>query len=381
MKRFIFIKGKNPLLSKMEIEMYLQNMNKRYSIIEDLDDFLVVDTSISPDIINDLGGTLKIVEVIEEWEEASDDAMDKVQEMVTARNFGLSVYAERNEHEIYKEMGKLLKQKLRSNGVKAKYMGIAKSMRPQMSNVDLLRKGVPNECTEIVVCVSDDIYIGVTRSLHNPMEYRKRDMERPMQRPIYSIPPRLANIMLNFAGAKPGDLVLDPFCGIGTILQEAAIRGMRIAGIDNDRECVDAAKINLHWLSEEYKIDVEEGLIGVGSATDLLAHFPRNSVDAIATEPYLGPPLRGRVTERDVRKIFKELDVLYKKTLKSMSAVLKSGGRAAIISPCIRMQKGKVSHFEFQKLAKGSSFKIIESVIDAEKRHKVQREIFIIEKR
>ncbi|MFH0929275.1 MAG: DNA methyltransferase [Candidatus Aenigmatarchaeota archaeon] len=381
MGRFIFIKGKNPVLSKLELESYFQSRCVKYSIVDDSDDFTIIDAKIDPKMIDSLGGTLKIAELITECEDITPEAMKDVEKMISARVFGLSVYAEKREHGIYKLVGKTLKENLRENGVKAKYLGFSISRRPQMSNVELIKRKILEESVEVVVCYSDRFYIGVTRALHNPFEYQKRDMERPEQRPIFSIPPRLANILINLSGAKPGDLLLDPFCGIGTILQEAALRGMRIAGIDKDPSCVEASKINLHWLSEEYKLEIDDGMIGFGDATRLSDNFLKDSVDAIATEPYLGPPLRGSQRENEVRKIFRQLEPMYAKSLRAMGRILKKGKRVAIISPCIRMHKGKAAHFEFQRLAKAAGFKIIESVIDAEKRHVTQREIFIIEKR
>ena len=249
-----------------------------------------------------------------------------------------------------------------------------------MTNVEIIKKKLVEESVEIIVCASDKYYIGTTESLHNPFDYQKRDMERPIQRPIFSIPPRLANIMINLVGAKGGDSLLDPFCGIGTILQEAALRKIKINGIDKDEECIKSAKTNLGWLADQYGINIDLEKIRHGDATRLSEYFEEDSIDAIATEPYLGPPLKGNQSHEDVEKIFEEIRPLYEKALKEFYKVLKGGKRASIVSPCIRMRENKVIRFNFKEIAEASGFKIINSIIDAEKRHRTQREIFVIEK-
>jgi adenine-specific DNA methylase len=44
--------------------------------------------------------------------------------------------------------------------------------------------------------------------------------------------PQIVRFLLNYLGAKDGTKILDPFCGSGTTLVEAALRGIPAAGID-----------------------------------------------------------------------------------------------------------------------------------------------------
>jgi tRNA G10 N-methylase Trm11 len=254
---------------------------------------------------------------------------------------------------------------------------------PQLTNVEVIKKRFVEESAEIVVCSSQNrFYVGVTRHLHNPFEFQKRDVGRPIQRTIFSIPPRLSNILINLSGAKEGDMLLDPFCGIGTILQEAALNGIEIAGIDTDEGCVNSCKENLRWLSKEYGLDLKdlEKKIVSGDARKLSEYFGEESFDAIATEPYLGPPLKKKPSVEDAKKILDDIRELYEKSLEEMYKILKRGKRIAITSPRIRVTKSKSIGLGFDSIASGIGFKIISSFVDAESRHKTLREIFIIEK-
>lgn len=385
MERLIFIKGKNPELSRLEIISYLDSRNYKYSVVEDSVDFVVIDMdSVVLGVIESLGGTLKIANVLAEGDDINKEDVGNLglEKLLKEKIFGLSVYSQTNQYEIYNSIGKDLKNVFKEKGIKAKYFGFPKHRRPMMRNIEVIKKELVEHSFELVVCVSEKrFYIGITNSLHNPLEFQKRDVGRPVQRAIFSIPPRLANIMINLAQAKEGDILLDPFCGIGTILQEAALKGIIIAGIDKDENCITSARQNLKWLSDEYNLRMDLGRrVKAGDATKLSKYFKKDSIDAIVTEPYLGPPLKGNQNQKKVKELFDELRPMYEKSLKEMHKVLGSGKRVVIVSPCIRTREDNVIKFDFENIAKKVGFKIIESVTDFEKRHRTIREIFVIEK-
>lgn len=59
-----------------------------------------------------------------------------------------------------------------------------------------------------------------------------------------SLKPTIAAAMLRVAGVLPGESVLDPFCGAGTILIEAALLGAEAYGGDNNLQALAAARDN-----------------------------------------------------------------------------------------------------------------------------------------
>lgn len=67
--------------------------------------------------------------------------------------------------------------------------------------------------------------------------------QRPFQ---YSaaLPPRIARMMVNLV-ATPGDSLVDPCCGVGTVLVEAAEMGVRALGCDINPRLVEHAAANL----------------------------------------------------------------------------------------------------------------------------------------
>jgi len=110
----------------------------------------------------------------------------------------------------------------------------------------------------------------------------KRFIERmPANRPFLhpsTMPPKLARCMVNLARAPSGCLVLDPFCGAGSILLEAGAVGYRVVGSDVNDVMVEGCSRNLKYFRIPF-----DGLI-VGDARKL----PFNAIDCIVSDPPYG---------------------------------------------------------------------------------------------
>jgi tRNA G10 N-methylase Trm11 len=308
-----------------------------------------------------------------------------------SRLFGLSVYPDsRNNSRFFKDFASALKSNLRQHGINAKFMPVPPG-RSSLTHVEVLKKGIE----EIVVCMgSSKIHVAKTLSVHNPFEFQKRDVKRPRQRSMYSIPPRLARIMVNLSLPKSEGkgILLDPFCGIGTILQEAALIGFDILGTDIDEKCCVGAIENLYWLSQDYSLNLEDldKKIMRMDATKLSKVFQPGSVDLIVTEPNLGPPLKIAPDKNKAEGILRGLKPLYQKSLHEFSTILKPGGKVCMVFP--RFEFGK--HFarpEALKLASRAGLRPVNVLkkhglpgrfpyVDKEQRHKTIREIWVFEK-
>lgn len=57
--------------------------------------------------------------------------------------------------------------------------------------------------------------------------------------------PRMIRALVNLAHARPGEIVLDPFCGTGGTQIEAGLLGCRTVGTDADPEMVRGTRLNL----------------------------------------------------------------------------------------------------------------------------------------
>lgn len=165
-------------------------------------------------------------------------------------------------------------------------------------------------------------------------DFRKRNQnERPFHRPV-ALMPKMARLFVNLARLKTGDCVLDPFCGAGSILIEAAEMGIKPIGRDLDWKMIRGCKKNLEFYG--LKADVAKG-----DATKIELKTEKGKpmiVDAIATDP---PYARAS-------KVFSEdLIGTYRDFIKSAFKALKPGGYLVAATPT-------TSKFPYQK----SGFKL-----------------------
>jgi SAM-dependent methyltransferase len=96
---------------------------------------------------------------------------------------------------------------------------------------------------------------------------------------------------------RPGDVVLDPMCGIGTTLIEAIDARRRAVGIEYEPHWVDIARANLD-LARDRGHDHDGRVIG-GDARQLEALLPPEYVGQVAlvvTSPPYGPSVHGQVS-------------------------------------------------------------------------------------
>jgi len=100
---------------------------------------------------------------------------------------------------------------------------------------------------------------------------------RPFTHPS-NLTPQLALCMLNMARMREGQIVLDPFCGVGSTLMECHLLGGRPIGIDIAEKMVRGSMRNLRWMGA-----TQLGII-LGDARNL----PIREVDAIVTDPPYG---------------------------------------------------------------------------------------------
>ncbi len=172
---------------------------------------------------------------------------------------------------------------------------------------------------EIRVILSNKLYVGkkLVKIPRSSFEDRKVKY-RPYFSPV-SIHPRLARALVNLSRIKEGQTLLDPFCGTGGVLMEAALVGARTIGSDIDRRMVRGAKENLSSL----KIDSELFCADISKVKDRVAE-----VDAIATDPPYG---KAATTNRE------DVFSLYKRAFEAFSDVLKPGGYACVVLPDLEL--------------------------------------------
>ena len=429
---YVFIPGKNWKLSLAELISFLEARDVKFEVRQLSKEFFAVSTEENASVlaIADLGGILKIGRATADFatqiaekaflqrdkqareqmrrEIAAGGLINEMLEAASGKTvFGVSVYCAEDflrpvSKSIQRFVGSSIKRELAAHGRKSSFMGFSRTReRPQLSPVEVLKKNFVGTKAEILFCIGKKQTVTATTvAVHNPFEFQKRDVGKPRQRKIFAISPRLAKIMVNLASCTSGKLLLDPFCGVGTILQEALLAGAKVVGGDINPWCAEAATANLEWLKKEYVLKEAEYAVAQRDARRLTGKLGAQ-VDCIATEPDLGPALRQVPTVPYATKIVAKLEPLYYSFLKEAYRILKKGGRLVLVAPYMRVRSGRPVTMPVVEKAISIGFKRVylfqekvfagdvaikqemaemASFVDAEERHKVGREIHVFQK-
>lgn len=136
---------------------------------------------------------------------------------------------------------------------------------------------------------------------------------RPFFHPS-TLQPKLAGCMVNLARVRPPEPLLDPFCGAGAILIEAALLGCHPLGMDISSLMVEGSKQNMiHF--------------GVGPLNLLVGdarRLPIREIGAVATDPPYG---------RIASTHGSDVEELYRGFLDGIVDLLRDGGYLCIAAP------------------------------------------------
>jgi len=322
--QYAFILGHNPKLSAAEILAVLP----KAKVIKETGSFLILenDKIDCKKILDQLGGTIKIGTIFSQ-------AINKeliVNQLKEARqsgklNFGLSYYNCQKD-----KLGMEIKKELKQAGISCR---LVTGKDKALSSVIVTK----NKVHEFLLL--EGKWLAQTCAVQEFEEYSRRDYGRPVRDMLAgSMPPKLAKIMINLAQIPQSSTVLDPFCGSGTVLQETLLLGYNnVIGSDISEKAIKDTKNNLEWLAETYKLTAKSYQLFNIDVRELSRKI--KNIDAVVTEPYLGPPLRGSESKQKLKNIIDELSELYVAAFSEFRKILNSNGRVVIVFPSFRIDR------------------------------------------
>lgn len=364
--QYYFVLGTNPTLSIAELAAIFGSqkpilINKNIFIIN------VLEKLNAHELINKLGGVIKIGEIITRVNNPAQACLlpAVIKILNPQKNkfkFGISFYGRESFNGRFLAMG--IKKYWRDKKISSRWVT---SKEKTLSSVVVGQNKLTGPGIEITLIDAENkILIGRTLAVQPYKELSKRDYGRPARDDRSGmLPPKLAQIMINLAlspssllpspyacpersrrkGEGPrvrlgsrDEVILDPFCGSGTILTEALLMGYKnIIGADISQKAIAGTNKNITWIKSQFPISrpgADQPRAGkfrvfIADARKISQHVEPKSIDAIITEPYLGPQ-RGRY---DIDKTIKELERLYSASLAEFKKVLKPNGRVVMAWP------------------------------------------------
>lgn len=313
--------------------------------------------------IERLGGTLKAARVdltisSKDWSSTSQQIISHYSKLFYKQQgkitLGISVYDYPVSSSQVQKIGIVLKNMLKNKGISMRLIpNQSSALSSATSHHNKL--GLIDKKVEIIISGnSNSIIVGRSIGTQNITAYSRRDQARPKRDAFVGmLPPKLAQIMLNLATGdisldvkqKAKMTVLDPFCGTGVILQEAALSGFQIYGTDLSQKMIDYTSENLKWLFDTHKIGTVTKL-HVGDAMDTQWHQP---IDYVVSEIYLGQPFSAPPSTDKLRQVVKNCEFITSSFLKNISPQLKVGTTLCLALPAWKDSAGKITHLPIIK--------------------------------
>ena len=302
--------------------------------------------------ITTLGGTIKCAKVITELPTSRTDkaSLLAASRFITQHyhakwahsphkiTLGLSAYDLVVDVRDIQKTGLILKSSLKKSGTSLR---LIPNDQPALSTATAHNNKLgssPHKVELLLVKTTDRrLIIAESRGVQNITAYTRCDRHRPKRDAFVGmLPPKLAQIMLNLAlgaGSLTGQksctgripaissksnasgnavrrtidlserlesdpltevdrrhpLILDPFCGTGTVLQEALLAGYDVVGTDLSQKMVDYTTENLSWLQSTFT--APGNVIDIHQANATTHHWPNSeNLTAVVCETYLGQP-------------------------------------------------------------------------------------------
>ena len=297
-----------------------------------------------------LGGCVKLAKLVKEYplsdwsrleKSISEDILDILNIPIEGKlQFGVSCYGLKLKVEQIRNLGLTLKKNVKQAGQSIRMIP---NQNLQLNSAQILHnKLLGPRGFELLIIASNSSYIvGKTIEEQDIDAYSGRDYNRPFRDSrVGMLPPKLAQILINLASPKESDVVLDPFCGTGVVLQETLLDKFIAYGTDIEPRMIDYSEGNIKWIKNIYGIDSETNLEVADATNHEWQHF-----DCVAAETYLGQAYSSYPDSAKLKTNVQNCDTIISKFLQNIHDKLPIGGKMALALPAWenRIQKNFIS--------------------------------------
>ncbi len=379
--RYAFVLGRVYTLSIAELAAVLEKPDPALGlsgapakILESSPEILVIETELSLNaekLQKKLGGLVKILEVVDMVKKREAESINfalkhyfrpgilKKQFFKDYKGkvqFGISIYLldmellrppvsqGRQEHGSFnsifaepKRIGMMIKKGLTETGASVRLV-LPEFNSLSLASVVVTKNLLLQKGAEICILAGKDrVYTAKTVAVQDFEDYGRRDYQRPVRDEKQGmIPPKVAQIMLNLSGTKAGDTILDPFCGIGTIVQEGILLGYKMLGSDINKKAILGSEQNLEWFRNRYKISPGKYHVEVADAQKVAGLLSAQKINAVVTEGTLGPIYGKYPKPEEITANFSDLTKLHSACLAEFSKFLPPKGRVVMCIPAYK---------------------------------------------
>jgi len=286
-----------------------------------------------------LGGVFKVLKIIKPLPssetEAEQEVVNYLQDFPDKIIFGLTSFRQDQ-------------LRLQASQVKTQLKKMGKTVRYRETEQWGLSTAIMSHeehCFDLLLIkLQDQVYLTQTIAFQDLESWVERDRNKPYTAGKKGmLPPKLARTMVNLGLGRLTSIktqkpvLYDPFCGTGTVLIEAILRGCQVIGSDIDQEAVAGTLQNLDWFKTKTRLPAEYQVFQ-SAVAEAHKRAWETKVDLIVTEPFLGKP---NLKPQELNNAFKGLTSLYLGAFKTWTKILANQGVIVIIFPQVSTREKK----------------------------------------
>lgn len=361
MSQTLCILGRQPALGIAELEsLYGPERVRPLSTMA-----AIVDATPQEVDFHRLGGSIRVASIITsfqttEWlklEQAVKKLLpDIIHDIPEGKlKFGLSAFGLAVSGAKVNATALSLKKVMRANG---RSVRIVPNNDSELNSAQVLHNNLTGTTGIELLLVSDrqHTYLAQTVHIQDIDAYAARDQGRPRRDArVGMLPPKLAQTIINLAtgptatgaDADHRQVILDPFCGTGVVLQEALLMGYRVYGSDLEPRMTDYSKSNLAWLQHtilhqpvpqaaDNTIRLETG--------DATTHQWQPTPSIVACEGYLGQPFSSLPSPEKLEQVRSACNIILRKFLQNIARQLPPHSRLCLAVPAWQVAPGQFKH-------------------------------------
>lgn len=354
---FVAILGRLPKLSIAELEAMFGKSHVR-AVSHDV---ATIDTNNLS--IDSLGGSLKCGTIIHTLPADGHPTLEQASHWITHTyihqllavggkiTLGISAYGLSTSPRHLQKIGLSLKSSMKRHGASLRLVpNITTALSTATSHNNKL--GLSPKKRELFIIKTDDgaIFIAESNGAQNITAYARRDRNRPRRDAFVGmLPPKLAQIMVNVTvGNATKATILDPFCGTGTVLQEALLKGYDVCGSDLSQKMIDYTTENIAWLQNKYRIT---GTVHSLTQADAITYqWPEaQQLDTVVCETYLGQPFSAPPSPKKLHEVTGNCNHIITNFLRNIHSQLTPGTTLCIAVPAWRDASRNLTHLPLIK--------------------------------
>jgi tRNA G10 N-methylase Trm11 len=351
----VCILGRQPALGLAELESLYGADH-----IKAGDSYALLDIPAEEINFNNLGGTIKVARILavvpgSNWTDFAKYLIDKIPQHLKYLpdgkfTLGISAYGLSAQPAQINRINLEIKKLIKKSG---RPVRTVPNKAPALNSAQVLHNKLTYKGAWELLGIKNgkNILLAQTLFVQDIEAYAARDQARPARdAKVGMLPPKLAQIIINLALGMPKNddkswdkadglarnMVLDPFCGSGVILQEALLMGYSVYGTDIDARMVEFSKKNLRWLIK-HKLEIQ-GKVTIEKADATNYQWPGFS--CVASETYLGRPLSKLPPETQLKQIVSDANTIIKKSLQNMAKQMRSNQKLCLAVPAWQKSEG-----------------------------------------